>query len=592
MQTASAWDAAPSVVHVAEKENENENEVFVFGRFSEEDAQRLEQLRGPNVLGIYRSDEHQFDWPDPAEDEYLSSDTNKGYHETEYDEDGTTRSDQAFDDLCSEEDEVEEAKEDKYEDRDEYDSPASPAPEDLSGRGIALRLMGTANGSGESAFCAARGLVNLGNTCFINAVIQCVVHAPALEGLWLETLAVERRLKEVGLEDVLNCFPLLVELARLAVELRGSSELVANELGSMKGGRDLMMIRPDRFIYASRQFFEMHGAGNQVSIDQASSEFRVVVTAAQQDAHEYLEWLLDMLNEEQLKLLKLDGSSAGAALDMVDQAAFPEEESEEDDDGWQEVGKGGKKTAPQRVGTLDGMHSGRKNFITNTFQGIFRSSVRTAGTKESVTLQPFMCLQLDVLGRHVLSTADAMELLMAPEILTGLKPSGSGADGEGQQGQKMQVFDQLPQVLMLHLKRFVFSQYSERAEKLHKSVKYSHNLVLPESYLSSRLRQELLVGQAGAILDKPAGMVSSRSKVPAFLREYELEAVCLHLGEQAVAGHYISLTRGADPEVWFEQNDYKVRQVAARDVLHLPNAYLLMYVRRGSRPSAQSDDVA
>jgi ubiquitin carboxyl-terminal hydrolase 10 len=417
-----------------------------------------------------------------------------------------------------------------------------------------------------------RGLVNLGNTCFANAVMQCVLQTPCFGALWAQSLALLRGLREAGESRAVECIPLLSELASLHADVSASVPPGPDGLSSNATGLDdATAVRPDRFLWAARAFFARQGLRDAVGVNQAQAEFRVKVATPQQDAHEFLEWLLDSLNEEQLLLSKgaAEAAEEAAALRLLHphNGAVPAAAA---DDAWLEVGKGGKGgVVANKVGTAT--EARRMTYISEAFQGVLRSSVHVPGLKDSVTLQPFMCLQLDVLRDAVKSVEDALDLYMADEQLTGL----TGAAGAGPQtGTRKLLFDRLPRVLVLHLKRFVFSLNSGAALKLRKVIKFPERLEIKHSYLAQQLQLEVKATDSAAA---ESGLKRVRS--------YQLHAVCKHIGEHAVRGHYTSIARAlplsgaSQTPCWSAQDDGKVRQLSLNDVLNDPDAYLLFYHR-------------
>jgi len=430
----------------------------------------------------------------------------------------------------------------------------------------------------DQALSQSRGLYNLGNTCFVNVVLQCILLNQSLRRIWVTVLQQAEFLQQIGRQDCLDCFPVLLELSILAIQVLGKPELIQQYV---PGTAIQNAVSPDRFVHRIRPFFARQGYGDLVSVNQASDTFSVRVTAPQQDAHEFLEWLLDTLQEEQVKLAKLGTDASGSA-----------EEEPDSEDEWQEVGqKGRAAAAATKVGNLGQGGDNINTFISTVFQGTFRSSVRKTGTKESVTLQPFMCLQLDVLNSKVKTVDDALELFMSPELLTGLRLENDDPVGRSptppltQRGQKHLMFDTLPQVLILHLKRFVYDQNTGHPRKLRKLIKYPMRLVIPEAFLGRSLKRSLRMDLDTAESDDssptPWGQKTS-GNIPEFMRDYELHNIVLHLGPAAVSGHYISISleENSNGGKWIEHNDSKARNLTRAEALDNTDAYILVYHRK------------
>ncbi|KAF7654525.1 hypothetical protein LDENG_00068590 [Lucifuga dentata] len=122
----------------------------------------------------------------------------------------------------------------------------------------------------------------------------------------------------------------------------------------------------------------------------------------------------------------------------------------------------------------------------------------------------------------------------------------------------------LPNILILHLKRFQFDA-SWRLKKTHDSV---------------HLNQELLVGAGPDDLDKT---------------QYSLVSVVSHLGSSAYSGHYISdgahtVESGTRSVRWFTFNDERVKKTSGATVCkkRQQEAYLLFYQKQERHDQQQN----
>jgi len=163
-------------------------------------------------------------------------------------------------------------------------------------------------------------------------------------------------------------------------------------------------------------------------------------------------------------------------------------------------------------------------------------------------------------------------------MLTGLKLDNSSTP---QRGQKITTFDLLPSVMILHLLRF---SYMDDTTKVSKMVSYPLDLTIPESYLSTNLKQSLLVkhgvgfgSNTGAGEKQPTRQEKEAVSEP--FRQYELRAVCVHKGNKASSGHYLSFVKTCQQK-WVEVDDFRVRPMTAKQVLDEPDAYMLFYHRK------------
>eukprot|EP00897_Mesotaenium_endlicherianum_P000019 jgi/Mesen1/10017/ME000723S09372 len=201
-----------------------------------------------------------------------------------------------------------------------------------------------------------RGLLNTGNSCFLNSTAQAL----------------------------LSCSPFLHLL-----QLLSSAQLPPRYSGQSTD-RD----EPHSFVY-------MHAH---------------LGMRTQEDAQEFLSFVMDSMHEE---LLRLEGRlPPGAGLDGVQQeqsaSLMGVAALEEEDDEWETVG-------PKNKTAVTRMHLLAESALSDIFGGQLRSVVKTTGNKASATVQPFLLLHLDILPEAVASVEQALQLLTAPETLDGYR---------------------------------------------------------------------------------------------------------------------------------------------------------------------------
>lgn len=269
---------------------------------------------------------------------------------------------------------------------------------------------------------------------------------------------------------------------------------------------------------------------------------------AQEDAQEFLTYLMDELHEEFLANRKglswqIRGSKDSFALSEVSQS---ESESTSSLTGistggeWSEVG-GRKVIALSR--TMDHQESP----ISYLFYGKYKSILRKVGHKDSITLEPFHCISLPIQDDSVTDLNGAFEALVAPESI------------EGGMSKRI-LLEKMPPVLIIQLKRFVYDP-REGVVKLNKFVSFPDHLQFPPSSFS-------------------APTISS----------YRLFSVCLHHGRTASGGHYTNHIRrtlhnspGEQQPLWYSFDDAYVALEASDAVFKeshaWQNAYLLFYIK-------------
>lgn len=355
-----------------------------------------------------------------------------------------------------------------------------------------------------------RGLVNTGNLCFLNATLQALLACSPFFQL-LQTLR-SRDIPEAG-------YPTLHAFLEFVVKFEEDEPVDTDLKKNVKAGGGIEVGQsfcPTMFDAILKSF----------SPDQPLSASG---RPRQEDAQEFLSFVMDQLHNE---LLKLEGRGlngvGGSKLSVVTVSG---------DDDWETVGPK-NRTAITRTQTF------MESELSAIFGGQLRSVVKTRGNKASATIQPFTLLQLDILPDAVHTVEDAFRLFASPESLEGYRISaGKAGVVSASKAVKLQT---LPKVLILHLMRFSFG--STGSGKLHKPVRFSPEIVLGRELLVSLTTEG---------------------------RRYELVATVTHHGRDPSKGHYTADTKHFDGQ-WLRFDDAAVSVVGLNKVLH-DQAYLLFY---------------
>lgn len=142
----------------------------------------------------------------------------------------------------------------------------------------------------------------------------------------------------------------------------------------------------------------------------------------------------------------------------------------------------------------------RESPITRIFGGVQRSLLRVPGQKDSALSEPFLALQLDVQPTNVETIEDALANLSQPETVNDYIVKG----GLRVDATKQLFLEQLPPVLILHLKRFSYNNVGG-VIKNSKVVGYKMELeispsILTPAHRSSRpIKYRLAAGMRSAV---------------------------------------------------------------------------------------------
>jgi ubiquitin C-terminal hydrolase len=191
----------------------------------------------------------------------------------------------------------------------------------------------------------------------------------------------------------------------------------------------------------------------------ASTHVKAIVnmfdsSGEQNDAHEFMVFLFDRLNDEMLLLAKITGEEKKVSV-------------ANDEMEWEEVKKGGKRM--KQVNTEDAFNI---SVIGKIFQGVLRHELEMKGKSVSkCTIEPFFILSLDF-GENSIESC-FKKYFMKRRI----------EDNNCSISQKT-YFDKLPQVLIVHLKAFYYDKEIKQIVKINKKIDYETNLTLDKAYLT------------------------------------------------------------------------------------------------------------
>ena len=266
----------------------------------------------------------------------------------------------------------------------------------------------------------------------------------------------------------------------------------------------------------------------------------------QQDAEEFLGFLLEGLHDECVQVMR----NANSETTSLNPSAGSPPSSEsfagdkaDADGGWLEVGPKQKPSVTRSSGAIV-----TESPITKIFGGKLRSEFRVPGLKNSVTLEPYQPLQLDIGDPSVSNITDALKNLTRSETMHG---NFNSPRGPGTNATKQVFIETLPPVLILHLKRFQYDTNTAgglgSTQKIWKRVGYPLELEIPREVFPTNKR--------GQYTARPQG-----------LPRYRLIGVVYHHGKNASGGHYTVDVRRQEGREWVRLDDTVIRRVRHEDV--------------------------
>ncbi|KAJ4267698.1 hypothetical protein NW762_003812 [Fusarium torreyae] len=365
----------------------------------------------------------------------------------------------------------------------------------------------------QISFLEPRGLINTGNMCYMNSVLQVLMFClPFYDFLsQISKRAVHSFKSDTPLIDAMIMFMHEFKSIKSAAGVDPLRIILKNEELERYGEP----FTPEFVYEAIRQL----------------PRFASMRRGHQQDAEEFLGFLLQSLDDECTAVLK-----NSALPNQAERRASAASGADGAGDDWLEVGRKQKAAVSRSSG------SNSSSPISRIFGGLLRSEFRVPGLKDSITTEPYQPLQLDIGSPDVRNVIDALRGLTRPERLQGDFNSPRGKDVTA---TKQVFIESLPPVLILHLKRFQFDAEGNGTVKIWKKIGYPLELEIPREALSRQKRQTY--GDEG-------------------MPKYRLISVVYHHGKNASGGHYTVDVRRQEGREWIRIDDTVIRRVRSEDV--------------------------
>lgn len=343
------------------------------------------------------------------------------------------------------------------------------------------------------------GLPNIGNSCYMNSILQCLFNTKKL-------------------------FEYFINGTNL---IESPNSYLTEEFGKLLTTTFSKSITYDNLLDAIYRFKE--------SIGELSLTF---TGYSQNDAHEFLQFLLDKINKElnQAKNIieKYSEFKPSSSIILLDKIA----------EEW-------KLFSMKRENSI----------ITNTFQGHLINEIVCSCKNKSYTFENPLDLSLDLPvyksshsygGKILLSLSECLNEFIKevsiPEYIC------SKCKQKGKSKKKAMIWKQ-PQILIIHFKRFISDKYG-RLEVLKNPISFPLSGLDLQTYTHRDSKEQ-------------------RGK-------YKLYGIINHYGNLE-SGHYTSIIYNEGKDKWIQYNDSIKDQIEKRDIQEFSQnssePYLLFYKR-------------
>ncbi|KAL8909490.1 MAG: hypothetical protein Q9207_000170 [Kuettlingeria erythrocarpa] len=363
------------------------------------------------------------------------------------------------------------------------------------------------------------GLVNFGCTCYMNATIQCLLATIPLSQFFLDN-----RWRDFTVKN-----------------WKGSNgimpEIYANLIRSLWRG-DVQSVRP----------VTIRNLGARLNPEWGSDR--------QQDAKEYLDFLLDCLHEDLNQRWEKQPLVPLSLKQELTRERMP----------IQEV----SKIEWQRYSHRE------SSFISNLFAGQHASRLRCTTCKNtSTTYEAFYSISVEIpqKGKGA-DIHDCLRSYCQEERLSKDEMWRCPHCKCQREATKQIIITRAPQFLVVHFKRFSAGK-NESMKKVHTPINFPLYGLNIESYMVSPAKNQVQLEEHPDVAVTPPFM-------------YDAYAVMRHLGASGSGGHYISLVRDAARGCWRKYDDDRVsdfdpNRLKSDQRLQNEQAYLVFYGRSVAR---------
>ncbi|KAH8106914.1 hypothetical protein BXZ70DRAFT_915591 [Cristinia sonorae] len=385
-----------------------------------------------------------------------------------------------------------------------------------------------------------RGLINTGNMCFANTILQVLVYCPPFNRLFTEMGKYLTGPVVGSQKDGPKATPLVDSTIQFLKEFMPESKVDPKTKGKEREEDDFYELESfiPTYIY---------------DVMKEKKRFSSMIGGYQEDAEEFLGFYLDTLEDELLSIVSTSNPPKAKTGEAED------DPSAQSSDWLEVVGKRNKAAITRTTKSTESP-------ITRLFGGKFRSTLRTPHQRDSVMFEDWRSLRLDISHEDVKTVQDALRYISHPQPVQISIPTRPGQVTEASQ---QTLIDSLPSILVLHMKRFQYDTTVGDVVKINKQVFYGPDLEITPDLLAP-------------------------SRKTAHPIKYQLFGVLYHHGQSASGGHYTLDVLHPNRDLndrpraaWIRMDDELISDIRAEDVFGSQErddrcAYLLFYRRLGS----------
>ena len=391
-----------------------------------------------------------------------------------------------------------------------------------------------------SVMLQPRGLTNKNYWCYSNTVLQAMVSVPQLFNLYKN---MDQTLGSLITSDTMPITYSIISFLKEFTLMNTINSNLSSRARGKKAGQNMVNL-PEVVLGDPFEPTCIH----KMLLNKNSSQF---MEGYQQDAEEMLTFLLNAGHDEFNECLKLSSTSIkiGPAVVTPSPVVLPNGAPDDGTDDWYTKGPKNKSCITR---STHFSHSP----ISKIFWGESRSVIKKGSSPATANLEPFITLPLDIQDEKITSVKAALEQFVSKADIDGYTCTDTQ---EELTVSNQRLLEQLPEVLILQLKRFVYS-VDGGLQKVVKDITISVDLEINKELISAQGRKKLSADKC----------------------RYKLTSIVYHDGKEATKGHYVSDVYHAGYNCWLHYDDACVRPIPASELqrCNAPRVPYLLFYRR------------